>query len=99
MSGTRIIVSYDIADDAIRRQIEKVCKAFGQRVQKSVFECSLSNEQVKELISRLDIVRTNGDVSPSDSIRLYMLCADCAFSVTVLGYKPDVVTDSGHVVI
>lgn len=95
----RVIVSYDITDDAIRRQIEKVCKAFGQRVQKSVFECALSNEQVKELIRRLDVARTNGDVSSSDSIRLYALCADCAASVTVLGYKPDVVTESGHVVI
>ena len=95
----RIVVSYDITDDAIRRQIDKVCKAFGQRIQKSVFECALSSEQLQELIRRLDIARTTGDACSTDSIRLYSLCAECAALTTVLGYKPGIATESGHMVI
>ncbi len=95
----RVVVSYDITDDALRRQIGKICETFGQRVQRSVFECAISNEQLRELMRKLDIVRISDDAAPSDSIRVYRLCADCAVATSVLGYKPDIVTEIGHTVI
>ena len=95
----RVVVSYDITDNAIRRQVGKVCEAFGQRVQRSVFECALSNEQLQTLVDRLDVARKSGDACPADSIRLYTLCANCAGSTTVLGFKPSIITEAGHTVI
>ena len=95
----RVVVSYDITDDAIRRHIGKVCEAFGQRVQRSVFECALSSEQLEALTRRLDDARKAGDICQTDSIRLYLLCANCAPSTVILGYKPNVVTETDHIVI
>lgn len=95
----RIVVSYDISDDAIRRQIGKVCEAFGQRVQRSVFECTLHHEQMREMIRRLDAARKGEGACPADSIRLYALCAGCAALITVLGHRPAVAAEAGHTVI
>ena len=95
----RVVVSYDITDDTIRRQVEKVCKAFGQRVQQSVFECALSGERLQELSRRLEEARKSEKACLTDSIRFYPLCADCAGKTFVLGYKPTIATESGHLVI
>ena len=95
----RVVISYDITDDATRRQVGKVCEAFGQRVQRSVFECAMSNEQLQDLINRLDVARKLGEPNPTDSIRLYTLCAECAGKTAVLEYKSTIVKESGHVVI
>lgn len=69
-----ILVTYDIAtttiDGEVRlRKVAKVCEAYGQRVQKSVFECTLNDVQF-ELLKRdlLAAIRLN-----VDSIRIYRL--------------------------
>jgi CRISPR-associated protein Cas2 len=69
-----ILVTYDVATetDAGRRRLRrvaKVCEGFGQRVQKSVFECVLDAAQLELLIARLQ-----GEIDPqSDSLRIYRL--------------------------
>lgn len=95
----RIVVSYDISDDAIRRQIVRVCEAFGQRVQRSVFECALYHEQMREMVRQLDAARKGKGACLTDSIRLYVLCAECADLVTVLGHRPVIAAEAGYTVI
>ncbi|MCL1912518.1 MAG: CRISPR-associated endonuclease Cas2 [Eubacteriaceae bacterium] len=94
----RYIVSYDIADNRTRRRIMKACESFGQRVQLSVFECSLTKEQYKNLVDRLDKER-RFKIGPEDSIRIYPLCADCSNDVKVLGYKAQLLTEQASIVI
>ncbi len=48
------IVAYDITDDKERDKIAKVLKDFGFRVQKSVFECRLTEKELKKMLSRLE---------------------------------------------
>ncbi|RJQ24338.1 CRISPR-associated endonuclease Cas2 [Candidatus Parcubacteria bacterium] len=48
------IISYDIEDDHERLRVSKVLEGFGQRVQKSVFECPLSRGKKHELEKRLE---------------------------------------------
>ena len=69
-----VLVSYDVAtgDPAGRRRLRRVansCCGFGQRVQKSVFECSLSAMQYEELKHKL---LKQIDVG-ADSLRFYRL--------------------------
>ncbi len=45
---------YDIADDAVRRQVFWALAAFGIHRQKSVFECCLQHEQKTQLLALLD---------------------------------------------
>ena len=67
------IICYDIADDSVRREVDKLLRRRGERIQWSVFECFLSIEQLIEARARL---RTLIDPS-TDSLRYYPLCAWC----------------------
>jgi CRISPR-associated protein Cas2 len=69
-----IVVSYDVATTTAdgRRRLRKVakeCVNFGQRVQDSVFECVLNNEQWMRL--RLRLLRLYDE--EEDSLRFYHL--------------------------
>ena len=69
-----VLVCYDVSteDAAGRRrlrQVAKVCIAFGQRVQKSVFECSVNDMQLLLMRSRL----LNCIDPKTDSLRVYRL--------------------------
>lgn len=69
-----VIVSYDVAtvEAAGRRRlyrIAKVCQSYGERVQKSVFECEVDPAQWAKLKHRL---LTEFDTT-EDSLRFYFL--------------------------
>jgi len=69
-----VLVCYGVAteDAAGRRrlrQVAKVCLAFGQRVQKSVFECSVNDMQLLLMRSRL----LKCIDQKRDSLRVYRL--------------------------
>ena len=69
-----ILVAYDVTTETASgrrrlRRIAKVCQGYGQRVQKSVFECSVDKTTYEILEKRLlDEI----DVS-EDNLRLYRL--------------------------
>lgn len=69
-----ILVAYDVSTEttAGRRRLRRVahlCEAYGQRVQKSVFECTLSASQLEQLVHRLE-----AEIAPAeDSLRVYRL--------------------------
>jgi CRISPR-associated protein Cas2 len=57
-----ILVTYDVAVDTAAgrrrlRRVAKICEAYGQRVQQSVFECVLNAGQFEQLKHRLTLVR------------------------------------------
>jgi CRISPR-associated protein Cas2 len=84
-----VLVTYDIATDTqagVKRlvQVAKICESYGIRVQKSVFECRLSNTTLRQLISDLEDA-----IEPhSDSVNLYRLAADDQDLRASLGRKP-----------
>ena len=69
-----MLISYDVSTEtpAGRRRLRKVaqvCQDFGQRVQKSVFECSVNEAQFEEVVRRLlDVINKT-----EDSLRVYRL--------------------------
>ncbi len=69
-----VLVAYDVntqtkAGESRLRKVARACKGFGQRVQFSVFECSLSEADFERLRSRLlKIIHIE-----EDSLRIYML--------------------------
>ena len=69
-----ILVTYDVSTESTkgRRRLRKVaqaCQNFGQRVQKSVFECSVNEMQYEEVVRQLlDIIDER-----EDSLRIYRL--------------------------
>ncbi len=68
-----VLITYDVntekeAGKRRLRKISKVCVNYGQRVQKSVFECMVDPGQYRELKGRLEEL-----ISEDDSIRFYNL--------------------------
>ena len=69
-----LLIAYDVATDSAggRRRLRHVaqeCQNFGQRVQKSVFECTVNAMQREELLARL-LKWIN---KSEDSLRIYRL--------------------------
>lgn len=69
-----VLITYDVSTEtaAGRKRLRKValtCLDFGQRVQKSVFECSVSDMQYEEVVRRL----LNIIDEKKDSLRVYRL--------------------------
>ena len=69
-----VLVKYDVVTETSegRRRLRKVaeaCLAFGQRVQFSVFECSLTEMQLEALRDRLLAIIDQ----KQDSLRIYRL--------------------------
>ena len=67
------VVSYDISDGRRLRRIARIMERFGKRVQKSVFECWLTDNDRGELEKALAEVL----IVPPDNVRFYPLCKDC----------------------
>lgn len=69
-----ILVTYDVSTETETgkkrlRKVAKVCTNYGQRVQKSVFECRVTQAQMEELERKLlAIIEVT-----EDNLRLYRL--------------------------
>lgn len=86
-----VIVSYDVSTETPtgRRRLRRVAKAcldYGQRAQKSVFECLVDPEQWTRLRQRLI-----DEFDPNeDSLRFYFLGSNWKRRVEHIGVKPAV---------
>ena len=75
------LVAYDISDPRRLRRVAIACLDFGIRIEKSVFECDLRNDQFDELWNRLkDIVDEE-----TDRIVCYPICSACEKNVVTYG--------------
>ena len=80
---TFYLISYDIPDDKRRLKIARALEAHGERVQYSVFECTLRPEDLKRLRERLKPLL----VLKEDDVRFYRLCETCLRKATLWGRK------------
>lgn len=86
-----LLVAYDVATDTKEgrrrlRRVANICVGHGQRVQKSVFECVLTDVQLERFRYRL--LR---EIEPTeDSLRIYRLREPRASFTEVFGLAPEV---------
>jgi CRISPR-associated protein Cas2 len=69
-----LLVAYDVATgDAAGprrlRRVAKVCEVYGQRVQNSVFECTIDQMQLEQFVHRIEKIMDMAQ----DSLRIYRL--------------------------
>jgi CRISPR-associated protein Cas2 len=86
-----VLVSYDVSTVTPEgrrrlRRVAKVCLDFGQRVQNSVFECSVNAEQWTRLRFRL----LKEFDSAEDSLRFYFLGRNWRHRIEHHGTKPSI---------
>jgi CRISPR-associated protein Cas2 len=79
-------VTYDVATESAEgrrrlRHVANVCKGFGQRVQQSVFECTVNDMELERLRSNLLKI-----IEPKeDSLRIYRMTGPREKSVEAYG--------------
>lgn len=75
------IIAYDISDNQTRQKFFKFLKEKGLHSQKSVFECEMKPEDIKNVqrfVASLEIL-------PEDSVAIYPICKRCSEQVMILG--------------
>jgi len=89
-----VVVSYDVVDDRKRTKIAKAMKSFGERVQKSVFECRIDDQQFIRMKKTLEGIMDMNE----DSIRYYFLCKGCIERIEISGWGT-VVEDENLIIV
>ena len=89
-----VLITYDVntEDPSGRKRLRKVAKTcinYGQRVQNSVFECTIDPAQFVKVKSQLDGIIDH----QKDSLRFYLLGENCIIRVETMGrdgaYNPE----------
>jgi CRISPR-associated protein Cas2 len=65
----------------------ELLEGFGQRVQRSVFECDLNEREYQALERKMKRMLK---LEEGDNVRIYRLCGACVGNVIVLGNGPPV---------
>ena len=94
-----VLVTYDVATDNAQgrrrlRRVAQVCKNYGQRVQKSVFECTVNQAQYEQLIRDLVFCIDERE----DNLRIYRLREPVGEFCKHFGVNPSIRFDDPLVV-
>ncbi len=84
-----IIASYDIAEDDRRARIAALIQAWGTRIQRSVYLCQIEEQDLVDLVERIESLMDLG----TDSLLVLRQCANCWESHMAVGQsspRPDV---------
>ena len=76
-----MIVAYDIANPRRIARVAKVLCDYGVRVQKSIFEVTVSNRVFAEMKVRIEQVI----VPEEDGVKYFPVCEKCAGTVEIIG--------------
>ncbi len=75
------IISYDVPSDRRRTKLAHLLEDFGVRVQFSVFEGRLNDEDLERLRARVTKL-----IKPEeDQVRVYRICAECERKIELFG--------------
>jgi len=76
-----VVISYDIEDDKKRYKVSQILENYGTRVQYSVFECIINEQQLKEIEEKTKNIVDK----EKDSIRIYIICENCLKKIDIIG--------------
>ena len=76
-----MIVAYDITCPRRIARVAKIIKDYGFRVQKSIFEVTLSDPLFAELKARIEEVIVPG----TDGVKYFPVCEKCAGAIEIIG--------------
>jgi len=91
----RIVASYDISNPLRLNRVAKVMKDYGNRVLKSIFECTLDEQRYKEMKRAVEDLMEREE----DSVRYYFVCDKCIELIEYLGKGEDFKEDDAFSII
>lgn len=85
-----LLVTYDVSTESREgrsrlRRVAKICQSYGQRVQKSVFECVVNSAEIELLLHEL----LSTIKREEDSLRIYRLKEPREQYVQIYGKRPE----------
>lgn len=86
------LICYDIQDDRTRQRAAQSLLRYGERVQRSVYECHLNTRELDALQRELESIidRT------ADRVRFYPQCKRDRANIRVDGFGPGVTIDERY---
>ena len=78
------IICYDITEDKRRNKIAALLEQYGTRRNKSVFECMVTESQLKKI--RAELLRWLDP--PTDTVLIYRICLNCYVLSESIGKPP-----------
>lgn len=76
-----VVIAYDISEDRRRARVAAHLQVWGDRLQRSVFLCTLDEEALAELTTRVAEI-----IDPdTDAVHVMRQCVNCWDDVTALG--------------
>lgn len=92
---TFYVIAYDVVGDRRRQKLSKLLEGYGLRVQKSVFECVLTDWQYEFVHKRVQALIKESE----DQVRFYALTAHTRRKTVILGVQsPFAVDDTAFIV-
>ncbi len=76
------MISYDVVDDKKRLKLMKFLKDYGDRVQKSVFECNLTEKTYQKVKKGVEEIINKR----KDRVRYYKICKGCIEKIEISGW-------------
>jgi CRISPR-associated protein Cas2 len=76
----RIVVTYDITKNKVRRKVFRILESYGAWKQYSVFELEISDVQHIQMREKIRSV-----IEEQDRVRFYELCERCVKKVAEIG--------------
>lgn len=77
-----VMISYDIVDDKKRLKLMRFLKDYGDRVQKSVFECNLPSKTYETVKAGVEKIINK----KKDRVRYYRICKGCVNRIEISGW-------------
>lgn len=93
LKRSRYLICYDIVNDKMRHKLAEMLLDYGDRLQMSVFEADLSDNDVEIILSR-----AKNYVTDIDSFRVYFICKTCKEKVHVIGRPFAIFSDGMRIV-
>ncbi len=75
------VIVYDISDNRTRTRLHNFLRELGIRSQRSVFECRLDNQEIRQ-IRKYCLQNLNLE---KDSVRIYRVCSRCMNKAVLQG--------------
>ncbi len=77
----KIVLAYDISSDNTRARVAALVSSWGDRIQRSVYECLISKTELDDLLVRIDDLIDHR----RDAVHVFPLCAGCTDGVRYVG--------------
>ncbi len=85
----KVLIAYDLSSDGARSRVAARLSAWGDRLQRSVFECQLQADELAEVLAEIEEL-----INPSkDVVQVFRQCSSCDSERVDLGQAHELSDD------